>query len=127
MRRWIFAAVAVLASVSIASAQGTWAPTSPSVAQATLNTPAAAAGCSTCGSTHMAGRLVSPLLIGPGCATQPGCTSFAAQRTFMFGSCNQFFNAGNKCGTGNCNGTAYGSGGLGAYDNCKGYGSYLNR
>ena len=91
------------------------------------------AGCSSCGSTAGPGLFASvhsriagsPLTIGRGCANTPGCGSFASERTFLFGGCNQFFNAGNKCGGGGCGG-AYGPGGFGDTTPCK-YGSYLNR
>ena len=50
------------------------------------STTATAAGCATRPS------------IGEGCANPVGCGSCASEKTFLFGGCNQFFNAGNKCG-----------------------------
>jgi hypothetical protein len=73
--------------------------------------------------------LLNPFLIGEGCASPIGCSNFAAERTFMFGSCNQFFNPGNKCSIfsfRSCASKACGAGGLGDYNTCN-YGSYLNR
>ena len=80
----------------------------------------------------------SPLGIGQGCASGPGCSSFAQTRTFQLGSCRQFFNPGNQCGghCGSCNGSSlfggpreqmiYGPGGLTNPNPCV-YGSYQNR
>ena len=133
----------MVASASLVSAQGTWSP-SPlapaafprqTVSPASMTVAAPAGGCSSCGSTATAGPgllasvhsriAASPLTIGRGCANNPGCGSFASERTFLFGGCNQVFNAGNKCGGGGC-GTGYGPGGMGDGSACK-YGSYLNR
>ena len=115
------------ASMTVAAATGGCSSCGAAAAAAT-------AGCSSCGTTAApAGPFAglhsrfasSPLTIGRGCANNPGCGSFASERTFLFGGCNQFFNAGNKCGGGGC-GTAYGPGGMGDGSPCK-YGSYLNR
>lgn len=72
------------------------------------------------------GKVAAVPLIGPGCASPIGCSNFAAERTFIFGSCRQFFNPGNKCGLrGGC--SVGGIGGChGSSDPCV-YGSYLNR
>ncbi|MGL6074320.1 MAG: hypothetical protein ACRC8S_09175 [Fimbriiglobus sp.] len=147
MRRLLIVAVMMVASISVASAQGSWSPVAPQTAvkQAGCSgcapaaapvvaapAPVAASGCNACETKATRGcnaceakgsllsRAVNPFLIGPGCASTIGCNSFAAQRSFMFGGCNQFFNPGNKCGI------MMGSGGLGNHDNCK-YGTYLNR
>lgn len=155
MRHLFLAVCGVVASASLVSAQGTWSPSplapaafprqTVSPASMTVAAPAGGcsscgaaaaaptAGCSSCGSTAGPGLLASvhsriassPLTIGRGCANNPGCGSFASERTFLFGGCNQFFNAGNKCGGGGC-GTGYGPGGMGDGSACK-YGSYLNR
>ena len=142
MRSLFLAVCGVVASASLVSAQGTWspAPLGPpafprqTVSPASMTVAAAPGGCSSCGAATVApaGPLAglhsrfaaSPLTIGRGCANTPGCGSFASERTFLFGGCNQFFNAGNKCG-GGC-GSAYGPGGFGDTTPCK-YGSYLNR
>ena len=51
------------------------------------------------------GGLFHRASIGEGCANSVGCGSCASEKTFLFGGCNQFFNAGNKCGTsGGCHG-----------------------
>jgi hypothetical protein len=85
-----------------------------------------AAGCNGCqpglaahGSTgkHVAGLF----RIGGGCAMPNGCSSLSAERTFMFGSCKQFFNAGGDCGMKmHLNGLA------GPIPSCA-YNTYLNR
>jgi len=139
VRQLFLALLGVAATVGTVSAQAPWSP-SPlappafprhTVSPASMNEVVPAGGCSTCApSAAVAGlysRVVaSPLTIGQGCANNPGCGSFASERTFLFGGCNQFFNAGNKCGRGGC-GTGNGSaGGFGDTTPCK-YGSYLNR
>jgi hypothetical protein len=53
-----------------------------------------AAGCSSCETSKHSGGLIR---IGQGCAMPHGCSSLPAERTFMFGSCKQFFNAGSDC------------------------------
>jgi hypothetical protein len=60
--------------------------------------------------------------IGYGCASNAGCSSLAAERTFMFGSCRQFFNAGSDCSF--SRNSAYGP--RCAVPPCT-YNSYLNR
>ncbi|OWK46937.1 hypothetical protein FRUB_00636 [Fimbriiglobus ruber] len=86
--------------------------------------------------------------IGAGCAMPLTCSNWAAERTFLFGSCRQFFSPGNQCcagcGGGQGGGCGHGGGGgcghglglgatngnpppsLGTYNTCK-YSSYLNR
>ncbi len=83
---------------------------------------------------HRAGLL----RIGDGCASNPGCTNLAAERTFLFGSCRQFFTPGNQCAHGGCGSSLFGgrragheplllgSANLGTPNPCV-YGSYLNR
>ena len=142
MRQLFLALLGVAATVATAAAQSPWspAPLGPpafprqTVSPASMNVPVAevGGGCSSCGGgsvgSGLAARVVnSPLTIGRGCANNPGCGSFASERTFLFGGCNQFFNAGNKCGGGGCN--SYGNGSVGGFGDttpCK-YGSYLNR
>ena len=140
MRHLLLALFGVAASLGTASAQGSWSPTplappalprQQSASPAALSDGVAQAGCSTCapaavtsGGLH-ARLAASPLTIGAGCANSPYCGTLASERTFLFGSCRQFFNAGNKCGGGGC-GSAYGPGGFGDGSPCK-YGSYLNR
>ena len=89
---------------------------------ASANPPSA--GCNSCDSgakAHIGHKLVSPLRIGEGCAMPAGCSSCAAERTFAFGSCKQFFNAGHDCKI--CN-PVYGP--RAATPPCV-YGSLLNR
>jgi hypothetical protein len=95
----------------------------------------AAGGCDSCGQggKHHGRLASSPWTIGAGCANPIGCSTCASERTFLFGSCNQFFNPGNKCG-GLCSGgglfgrCATGPQGTGipGVGPC-GYGSYMNR
>lgn len=141
MRKFCLAVAAALLSAVAASAQspsgilqvsggcaggcGVAAPSATVVAA-----PAAGASCGcdmTAAKPSIAHRLLNPLTIGQGCASTPGCSTPAMERTFLFGSCNQFFNPGNKCGTGKCGpGMLFGQGNLGNSNNCV-YGSYLNR
>jgi hypothetical protein len=61
-------------------------------------------GCDAKGRKHgRSGGLFHKAAIGEGCANPVGCGSCASEKTFLFGGCNQFFNAGNKCG-GGCGG-----------------------
>ena len=142
MRQLFLALLGVAATVATSAAQSPWSPVllgppafpRQTVSTVSMNVPVAeAGGCSSCSSGAVAAGPLSglatrvgnsPLAIGRGCANTPGCGSFASERTFLFGGCNQFFNAGNKCGGGGCgNGSA---GGFGDTTPCK-YGSYLNR
>ena len=81
---------------------------------------------------RIAGRLLNPFLIGEGCKAPVGCGNLCSERTFIFGSCKQFFNAGEKCGRGclggfgNCAAYPLGTGGLGDHNSCA-YGTALNR
>ena len=90
--------------------------------------PPAPAGCA--GGAAPAGRggLLGGLTIGEGCRSTPGCSSFASERTFLWGGCNQFFNAGYKCKLcgRNRGASPVGAGGLGDHCPCV-YGSYHNR
>jgi len=102
------------------------------VAGPVIAAPAAGASCgcttSVAPSLGLFQRLLYPVTIGEGCRSDVNCSSFAAERTFMFGSCRQFFNPGNKCNL--CNKpapyTIHGPGGLGNQNNCV-YGTFLNR
>lgn len=143
MRQLFLALLGVAATVATAAAQSPWSPVPlgppafprQTVSTVSMNVPVADAGggCASCGSgaasagplSGLATRIGnSPLTIGRGCANNPGCGSFASERTFLFGGCNQFFSPGNKCGGGGCgNGSA---GGFGDTTPCK-YSSYLNR
>jgi hypothetical protein len=63
-------------------------------------------GCSSCG-TDSGGKHKHGLLIGRGTEMPVGCACCAAQKSFIFGSCNQFYSPGNDCrgcgfGRGNC-------------------------
>ena len=69
--------------------------------------------------TQTRGGFLSRATIGEGCANPITCGNWASERTFLFGSCKQFFNPGNKCGGGGC----------GSHNNpgpCS-YSTYLNR
>ena len=97
-----------------------------------------ATGCDSCKGHKWAGVharvAANPCTIGAGCANTVGCSSPASERTFLFGSCHQFFNPGNKCGgghgfggflRGDCATGPIGTG-IGSCGPCV-YGSYLNR
>ena len=113
----------------------------------------AQAGCSTCSPTstlaetphysvrnslgHGGGGLLhnGKYAIGEGCKGEAGCSSYAAERTFFWGGCSQYFNPGYKCGScGPLGGGLFGKhdyyppgpGGLTNPNPCV-YGSYLNR
>lgn len=82
--------------------------------------PIAAAPCGGCdsgcesskGKKHHrnGGGLFHKASIGEGCANPVGCGSCASEKTFLFGGCDQFFSAGNKCGHGGIGGGCGGSG-----------------
>ena len=90
-------------------------------------------GCNSCGASiancdckkpGFFKRLINRFSIGEGCESPVCCGNFASTRTFLFGSCRQFFNAGNKCGAmsglfGSCNT-------CGCAGSCNN-GSFLNR
>ena len=100
----------------------------PSATVVAAPSAGASCGCDAAGAKpSVSHRFLSPLTIGQGCASSPGCSTPAMERTFLFGSCHQFFNPGNKCGTGKCGpGMLFGQGNLGNSNNCI-YGTYLNR
>lgn len=97
--------------------------------------PAPCGGCDSCGHGHgkwaglHARAAACPGTIGAGCANPIGCSNWASDRTFVFGSCNQFFGAGGKCGGhwgfGGCATGPLGTG-ISSCGPCV-YGSYLNR
>ena len=108
--------------------------------------PAPAAGCGSTGCAASACAAEKPNLmnrffgkhaIGVGTATPIGCSCHAADKTFMFGSCNQFFAPGKACdggrmGYGGCGGgkcpvTGYAAPNCKPGDNCAGPYSFLNR
>ena len=98
-----------------------------------------AADCSSCGgaSGHKPGlfsKLFGNYGIGAGTATPVTCGCHAADKTFVFGSCKQFFNPGNVCGSGcgfngrnNCPLPTYAAPYGAPGNNCAGPFSYLNR
>jgi hypothetical protein len=122
--------------------------TTPLVAAPVAQTPAApvqgvvsgncvvAQGPGCAATTATKSRWKNLFCIGEGCANPVGCSNLAAERTFIFGSCRQFFNPGNDCGPcahklGNCSG-ASGKGGCSGCNNpekhpCAGVTSHLNR
>ncbi len=140
MRMMVMAMAAVLGISSFASAQISSAP-SPYLQMEMVPEPVARASMAypsdNCGPTVSAsysGRssVLGSMLIRCGCASQPGCGNFQSTKTFIFGSCRQFFNAGSDCGVrGGCFGSGvgcWGVGGCGGYDPCsKGGNSFLNR
>jgi hypothetical protein len=65
-------------------------------------------------------RLLYPFTIGEGCRMPVGCGSFAAERTFLWGSCRQFFTPGYKC-------SLFAPGGLLNPEPVCGYGSFHNK
>ncbi len=69
-------------------------------------------------------RLAGRLAIGDGTANPVACGCRAAERTFIFGGCSQFFTPGRTCD--GCQ-LEYGQGWRVRGDNCSGIGSYLNR
>lgn len=88
-------------------------------------------GCDSCKGGKWTGLharvAANPFTIGAGCANTVGCSNLASERTFLFGSCRQFYNPGNKCGFGfgGCASSPIGTG-IGSCGPCS-YGSYLNR
>ncbi len=101
-------------------------PAAPPIMAANPNcgTPAAAA-CNDCkGAKKAGGGLLGKFLVGPGTASPVGCGCFAAEKTFMWGGCRQFFTPGKSCCGG---GIEYGPGGQYNQDNCRHVTSFLNR
>ena len=97
------------------------------------------ADCAPCGGAggHKPGlfsKLFGNYGIGAGTATPVTCGCHAADKTFVFGSCKQFFNPGNVCGSGcgfngrnNCPLPTYAAPYGAPGNNCAGPFSYLNR
>jgi hypothetical protein len=71
------------------------APQQPVHAAAAWRAPTVASNH--CYSSSTQRQLFTAFRIGEGCASPPTCGNLASERTFVFGSCNQFFNAGCKC------------------------------
>jgi hypothetical protein len=114
----------------VAGATGVSAAEKPGDIQPVAGWRAAApkGGCSSCGQVDTT-RGHHFVRIGAGCETPVGCTPLAATRTFAFGSCNQFFNAGNDCSLlkgRNGHGGIAGGCGIPATPPCA-YGTYHNR
>jgi hypothetical protein len=65
-------------------------------------TPVVVQGCGSCASGGAVNAKHS-LIIGAGTINPVGCGCAASERSWMFGSCKQFFNPGNVCG-GGCGG-----------------------
>jgi hypothetical protein len=102
-------------------------PAAPPVqyANPACGTPAPA--CDPCkdGKDGQRSSLFGKLFIGKGTASPVTCGCLAAERTFLFGGCKQFFTPGKTCG--GC-ALEYGPGGvLGNCDNCRHVTSFLNR
>jgi len=158
MRRYFAAFAGLIAAAGLASAQAPKFTPAGNLANAPVSansafTPAGnfanpqsasgeilpVSGCSSCGPT-VSNTNSHHYGIGAGCAMPIGCSNWAAERTFLFGTCRQFFNAGSDCGShayrfGGCNGTGYaGNGGCNSCGGggkekhpCQGVTSYLNR
>lgn len=124
-RTVIVVAAGLLSSASSAVAQGHAVP-APTFVQPGAAPTFVSADCGTHGAVSavpterpgFAARVWNAVTIGEGCRNPVGCGNFASERTFLFGSCRQFFNAGYKC-------SVFGAGLLG-HCPCE-YGSYLNR
>lgn len=102
------------------------------VAPPTADAVVPAGGCAGCEAGKLGhGGNGLGFRIGDGCKNVEWCGSFATQRTFVFGSCRQFFSPGYDCNGpfGKCfkgPGTIYGPGGLGGHDPCV-YSSFNDR
>jgi len=142
MRQYLAAVAGLFAAVGFASAQspapaprvGSIQPTAAYTPAGNYVTPPAAnaiqqvnggvaigTGCSTCGAAKAHSHHLG---IGAGTAMPIGCSCLAAEKTFVFGSCSQFFNPGNRCAGGY--GVGCGGGGTEKHP-CAGVTSYLNR
>ncbi len=127
----------LIASIGMASAQGPAPVPSPAPMPASYiaNGPAAG-GCSSCGSngpTTSAStkhKICDVLFIGKGTIMDAGCACTSAQRTFLFGSCNQFYGQSKPCSHcglfGNCHHPVGGTGPTASVPPCV-YSSYMNR
>jgi hypothetical protein len=111
-----------------------WTPAAPApapCAPAPASCAPAPAASSSCATTSSKGSsLLGRLFIGSGTANPVSCGCFASERSFVFGSCRQFYTPGRACdgsareygcGSGEC------GGGIGAKDNCKHVTSFHNR
>ena len=101
-------ALSIGAVISATAAAQTPAPAAPATAAAPV-VVVSTTGCNGCGKPASScdscgkgsGKHNHGLFrIGDGCASTAGCSSCKAERTFFFGGCHQFFNAGNDCGHG---------------------------
>ena len=142
MRHYFAAVAGLFAAVGFASAQ---APAAPKFTPAgNFASPADAAmiqqvsglasnNCASCSATPK-----HKYAIGGGTVMPIGCSCLAAERTFFFGSCSQFFNPQNYCAGANYGGgCGFGGAGIGGCNSCGGGGrekhpcqgvtSYLNR
>ncbi len=68
-----------------------------------------------CKRSLLGGGLLGGAKIGAGCANPVGCGTVASERTFLFGSCKQFYNPGSDCGK---HGGLGGGCGAGGCKNC---------
>lgn len=131
MRHYLAAIAGLFAAVGFASAQapkftaaGNFAnPADAAAIQQVSGLGHASNSCASCASTAK-GRYA----IGAGTVMPIGCSCLAAERTFLFGSCSQFFNPGNYCAGANYGGGCNTCGGGGREKHpCQGVTSYLNR
>lgn len=118
-------APAGVASPAPAPAVVSAAPAAACATPAVADCAPAAADCDPCKGGKL-GRLFGAVKIGEGCANPVDCGSCASEKTFLFGSCKQFFNPGNDCaGCKKCPPLLLGKGLL-ANDPCH-YGAFTNR
>ena len=154
MRHYFAAVAGLFAAVGFASAQAPAPMPIPVKPAQPMFTPAgnfanpadAAAILQTSGLGHARNSCAScdtspkcRFAIGAGTVMPIGCSCLAAERTFLFGSCSQFFHPTNYCAGGfyggGCNfGGSRGAGGCNSCGGggsekhpCQGVTSYLNR
>jgi hypothetical protein len=98
----IGAAISATAAAQTPAAQAPAASAAPVVVVSTSGCNGCGQPASSCDSCGKAGKHHGGgvFRIGAGCASTAGCSSCKQERTFLFGGCHQFFNAGNDCGRG---------------------------
>ena len=97
--------------VLLAIVAGPAVATDPALFVQPAGPPKFVAACPTCGPREASSfgaavpnppattlhKLLYPFTIGEGCRMPVGCSSYFAERTFLWGSCRQFYTPGNKC------------------------------
>lgn len=98
----IGAVISASASAQAPAAQAPAPTPAPAAQAAPIVAVSTSGGCNSCGTSGKASKHHGAGLfrIGEGCASTAGCSSCKQERTFLWGSCHQFFNAGNDCGHG---------------------------